>query len=245
MKKERTAAQLANDERLRNKAKSAVPSADIQPEQGTDEILRQLQELRESNALLKAAFLSNGESGVSLGRDGGVIGVVEKYLVDPAHYPNPTDRLKKEQRLAPLAFEYNYELDYKVALSQYENKGINYKEPKFMIDLNRVVLNDQGEQTPKRYVARKLIFHEDPQAALVIARENGLEIESENEKTFLDEMRYLRVRDWLFGIFWPKPTEVTSGITEEVIGGTIVQVFSKSSEDPSSIDFNQIKTKLV
>lgn len=58
-------------------------------------------------------------------------------------------------------------------------------------------------------------------------------------------MRYLRVRDWLFDIFWPKPAQAADRIKEEVIGGTLVQVFTKSSVDPSNIDFDKIKAKVV
>jgi len=223
---------------------------DIQSDPDTNDILRQLKELQESNALLRAAVL-NQEKGttpvesISLNK-GRVIGIVEKYLVDPSAYPDPTERLRKEPRLAPLAFDYNYELEYTVATSNYETKeGINYKEPKFLISLNRIVLDDQGQQTNKRYVARKLIFHEDPQAALVIARDNGIEIDESDERAFLNEMRYLRVRDWLFDVFWPKPADEHGHVTDQVIGGTVVQVFTKKSEDPSEIDFNQLKSKLV
>jgi hypothetical protein len=144
-----------------------------------------------------------------------------------------------------MAFNLNYEMDYSVAVSQYENKGINYKEPKFQIKLNRVVLDDQGEATPKRYIARQLVFHEDPQAALVIARDNGVEVDKSDEKHFLDEMRYLRVRDWLFDIFWPKPTQASEKIKEEVIGGRLVQVFTKNSEDTAKIDYDKISSRML
>lgn len=250
MKKERSAKQLANDQRLRDLAasKRTKEPVDIQSDPDTNEILRQLKELQESNALMRAALLNQPQpksEGISIGSAGRVMGVVEKYLVDPANYPDPTDRLKKESRLAPLAFEYNYELDYEVAVSNYENKGINYKEPKFMLTLNRVVMDDQGQPTNKRYIARKLIFHEDPQAALVIARDNNIEVDQSDERVFLNEMRYLRARDWVFDIFWPKPADEASKVKDEVIGGTVVQVFTKSSVDPSDVDFNQLKSKLV
>lgn len=221
----------------------------IAPELETNEILRQLKELQESNALLKAALLNNQQQPTgqtaNIGANGGVVGIVEKYLVDPANYPDPTERLSQEPRLQPMAFNLNYELDYSVAVSQYENKGINYKEPKFMIRLNRVVLDDQGNPTPKRYIARQMVFHEDPQAALVIARDNGIEVDQTNEKQFLDEMRYIRVRDWLFDIFWPKPTQESEKIKEEVIGGRLVQVFTKNSEDSSKIDYDKISSRML
>lgn len=215
-------------------------------EQGLDELKRQMKEIQETNALLKAALLGGGQKqGLNLGKDNKLTGEVEKYLLDPNNYPDPTLRLRKEPRLQPLAFDYNYELDYSVATSSYETKtGINMIEPKFHVTLNRIVLDDQGEQTDKRYIARKLIFHEDPQAALVIARDNGIEVDRTDEARFLNEMRYLRVRDWLFDIFWPKPAQAQQGIREEVIGGTLVQVFTKNSEDASSIDFDKITRKV-
>lgn len=219
----------------------------VAEEQGLDELKRQMKEIQETNALLKAALLGGGgqKQGLNLGKDNKLTGEVEKYLLDPNNYPDPTPRLRKEARLQPLAFDYNYELDYSVATSSYETKtGINMIEPKFHVTLNRIVLDDQGEQTNKRYIARKLIFHEDPQAALVIARDNGIEVDRTDEARFLNEMRYLRVRDWLFDIFWPKPAQAQQGIREEVIGGTLVQVFTKNSEDASSIDFDKITRKV-
>ena len=69
-------------------AAEAQVKEDIAPEQGTDEILRQLKELQESNALLKAAFFNQSApaspGGVSIGARG-VLGEVEKYLVDPSN----------------------------------------------------------------------------------------------------------------------------------------------------------------
>ena len=206
-----------------------------------DAIQRQLDEVMETNALLKAALLNNQKPGVSVDKTGNLLGEVEKYLLDPINYPDPTPRLRTEARLQPLAFDYNYELEYQVDTSSYETKtGVNMREPKFHVTLNRIVLDDQGQQTPKRYIARKLIFHEDPQAALVIARENNLDVDKSDERAFLNEMRYLRVRDWLFDIFWPKPADPRGKINEEVIGGSLVQVFTKSSVEPSAVEFDKI-----
>ncbi len=129
------------------------------------------------------------------------------------------------------------------------------REPEFTVTLLRVVLDDQGErvhitdpktqeQMDKFYIARRMMFHEDPQAALVIARENNLDIDKDDERTFLNEMRYLRVRDWLFDFFWPKPAQSNEQIREEAVGGTIVQVFTKSSVEPSAVDFDKLQNKV-
>jgi hypothetical protein len=245
-KKNRTPAQLAADKARSAAMKAKLSTVDVQeaPEQIADE--QGLDELRAQVKLLTSLFAQGSQSNQGIGVERGkLVGEVDKYVVDPANYPDPTPRLKAEPRLNAVNFLYNYELDYEVSISSYETKtGINMREPKFTIQLNRIVLNDQGEQTQKRYIARRLIFHEDPQAALVVARENNLAVDENNQKEFLDEMRYLRVKDWLFDVFWPKPAKAKDGLREEVIGGTIVQVFTKSSEEAEGIDFDQIKTKM-
>jgi hypothetical protein len=215
---------------------------EIGGEQSVDDLKAQIAEMQQNMKFMQQMMMQG--QGPQLNKNARLVGVIDKYVVDPSNYPDPRPRLFAEPRLAPLAFNLHYEMDYEVGVSQYETKsGENLREPKFKVQLNRIVYNDQGEPTDKRYIARKLVFHEDPQAAIVIARENGLEVNPENEKDFLDEMRYLRVRDWLFDIFWPKPADEAAKIGEEVIGGTIVQVYTKSSEDPSGIEFNRLDTE--
>lgn len=230
------------------------PETEVVGEQSVDTLKAQIEQLKANQELMMLLLKQNGtQGGANLSSTGKVLGEVEKYNINPDRYPDPTIRLRKEPRLAPLAFDYNYELDYQVAVSNYETKaGVNMKEPKFLVSLNRIVLDDSGNQTNKRYVARRMVFHEDPQAAIVIARENGIDLDDykdmdntdTNQQVFLNEMRYLRVRDWLFDIFWPRPVSLPSKMQEEVIGGQLVQVFTKSSEGESEIDFSKIDTKL-
>lgn len=213
-----------------------------------EDLQRQLNEVMETNALLKAAFLNGNQqsNGLNINKGGQLQGEVEKYLVDPSNYPDPTPRLSAEARLQSIAFNHNYELTYDVSVVNYETKtGVNMKEPNFLIQLNRVKLDDQGEQTDQRYIARRFIFKEDPQAALMVARNNNLDVDKTDEKAFLNEMRYIRARDWLFNVFWPKQESQAAKIREEVIGGQLVQVFTKSSEDASSIDFDKLTKKMV
>lgn len=224
------------------------PVEQVAPDQTVEDLKRQLDEMNENFALLRSAMVNQnqGNSSNSVGiRGTKLIGETEKYVIDPDNYPDPTPRLAKEPRLAAVNFAYEYELDYRMDVVAYETKtGLNMREPKFHITLYRIKLDDQGAQTDKRYIARRMVFHEDPQAAIVIARENGIPVDETNEKFFLDEMRYLRVRDWLFGFFWPAPADPVAGIQEEAIGGTLVQVVTKSSIEPSSVDFDKLDTKL-
>lgn len=216
----------------------------IADEQGFDALKRQVQESAETIALLKTALLGRDAAPVT-DKMGEALEEFERYSLDPQDYPDPTNRLSKESRLVAVNFLYNYELDYTVGRSRYQTATGRWTiEPKFQIQLNRIKLDDEGAQTSKRYMLRRIIFHEDPDAAIVVAHENGIEVDKDNHKQFLDEMRYIRCRDWLFDIFWPKPAQPQEQITEEVIGGTIVQVFTKSSEEASELDFSKLNTKL-
>jgi hypothetical protein len=233
-------------------------ATDVQ-ELSMSDLQRQLNEVMETNALLKAAILGNQSSqtnqNVGVGQGGKLLGEVDKYLIDPENYPDPTERLSKEPRLQTIAFNHNYELEYAINTRSYETKtGVNMREPEFTIKLLRVVLDDQGNRVrvpdkdgkpmDKFYIARRMMFHEDPQAALIIARENNLDVDKTDERVFLNEMRYLRVRDWLFDFLWPKQSQASEGVHEEAVGGTIVQVYTKSSVDPSYVEFDKLTTKV-
>ncbi len=136
----------------------------------------------------------------------------------------------------------NYELNWNTSVSQYKTAdGINTKEPKFTIELNRIIIDeDTGESTNGRYTICRGIFHEDPDAALVVARDNGYTVEEWAEAEFLNEMRYLRIRDWLLEAFYPpKPSQEKKNKKEMVIGGKLVEYFEISSESTESVPFSQ------
>ena len=222
-----------------------VPTAEQTDTQGTDmqAMQRQMNEIMETNALLKAALLrspqeaSTNSGQPQVNKTGSLIGVFEKYILSPENYPSPIERLAQETRLAPLAFPLNYHLDYVYSVRQYDTKqGINTQEPEFVIQLWRNRLNDDGT-VRDRYRVRRLVFHEDPQAAMVIAHDNNIQIDKEDEASFLNEMRYLRVRDWLFDIFWPKPVTNNEARREEVIGNVLVEIVDVNSED--SVDMGR------
>jgi hypothetical protein len=226
-----------------------MPPLPEHPEEDKYEDLQR--QVNETNKLLQAfmagASQSNNQgSGLSVGAKGNLVGEVEKYVMAEENYPDMTDRLYTEPRLQNIAFRNNYEVEYTIAQSSYETKtGINMVEPRFHVTLYRILLDDDGNQTNKSYIARKLTFHEDPQAAMTIAKEQGVEIDRTDEVKFLNEMRYLRVRDWIFDIFWPKPAQAAENVREEVIGGSLVQVVTRNSPETGEIDFSKIKNKVV
>lgn len=208
------------------------PSPEIQSDTDVTELLKRVKEL-------ESKLTQNQQPQVTAQ---GMIGTLTKYSLDPNKYPDPITRLANEARLKRFAFEDNYELKFDMTTVAYETRnGVNTEEPKFELQLIGKVFDEAGEPTNKRYIMRKLIFFEDPQAALTIARDNNLEIDQSDEDNFLNEMRYLRMRDWLMDLFYPKPANPEGRKREEVIGNTLVEVYEISSETPKSIPFDQIK----
>jgi hypothetical protein len=217
------------------------PQVQAQPTIGTDEVLALLKWVKE---LSEQGFQPPQGAQV---RGSRLVGTTDKYIVDPSHYPNPTERLENEPGLRRFAFKENYELEFEVTTTSYETKdGLNMREPKFRLSLIRKLYDEvTGELTNRRYTVCQLIFHEDPQAALVVARDNGVEIPAELEADFLDEMRYLRMRDWLVEAFYPtKPAQDKKNKQEMVIGGKLVEVFEINSENSERIPFDQITKQL-
>jgi hypothetical protein len=209
------------------------------------DLLKQIQELKEINWRKQ-----DEDTRVQL-RGGKLTGTVAKYDLTADHYPDPTKRLAKEPRLARFAFDENYILQFDVGITEYTTiDNIRTKEPKFTLVLAAYMYDDETglqdfeeDGSPKAYVVRRLIMHEDPEAALVIAREQNLEVDEEDEIAFLNEMRYIRMRDFLLECFFPTKPKNTSRKKEIVVGGKIVETFqiTTEGEEKVKIDYDIIK----
>lgn len=208
-----------------------VPVEEIKQEEESD-LVKRVKELEKLLANLPPA----ASNPVVTAR--GIIGTLDKFTIDPSYYPDPTERLSSEARLKPWAFDENYELEWNVKSTSYETiDGRRLREPRFEINLIRKVRDtDTNELTNQRYYYRRGVFHEDPQAAIEVANHYGLPIDESNEKQFLDEMRYLRMKEWLFDAFFPpKSTRSQENEHETVIGNRLVQVFEVSSIEPQDV----------
>ena len=177
----------------------------------------------------------------------GMIGTLHKYNTDPSYYPDPTARLAKEPRLARFAFGENWELEYSVKTSEYttlDNRRVS--EPQFTVQLIGKIFDEDGEPTPGRYVRKQIVFFEDPDSALTVARENGVDPTSfGGDKLFLDEMRYLRIRDWLLENFYPSnATGKRENKRQMVIDNQVVEYFEVSSSDSSTLKFGDLSGKV-
>lgn len=223
-----------------NRAEPVAPVQDA--EVNVSDLMRQVRELQ-------AAMFTQSQTPAPQGPqygNRGLIGTHEKYIVDPANYPDPRQRLASEPRLARFAFPMNYELEWTVSVTEYTTiDNMRVREPKFTLELNRIMLDEfTGETTPGRYTICRGIFHEDPEAALVVAREQGLDVDNFGEKEFLNEMRYLRMRDWLTEAFYPPAPSAQKNKREMVIDNKLVDYFEVNSEGSSKIPFDDLDKKL-
>lgn len=217
-------------------AKAPQPSTD--PDLST--LIQQIKEANDNIAKLQSQLQNQPEApqNQAASAAGGVLtGTYERFTTDSKYYPDPTARLAREPRLSRFAFEDNYELKWEVQLSQYETiDRIRTKEPRFNLKLIVKVYDDlTGELTNRRFVILQGIFHEDPDAALAIAHDNGIEVEAQTEKEFLDEMRYLRFRDWLLEAFFPTSPPPSNNKKEIVIGNKLVEVYEVTSYKQESM----------
>lgn len=207
------------------------------------ELKKQLETTQAVNQAYAAGQASMGQSQVQGGR---LVGTTEKFSVNKDLYEDPRPRLLSETRLRRIAFDANYELDWDISVTSYETKdGVQMKEPKFTLKLNQVVLDDDGEPTDMRIGKAQLIFFEDPATAIVVANQNGIAVDEQNEAQFLNNMRYIRARDWLFECFWPAKVDRTQSSRQTMaIGGQVVDTWRVSTEGSAKIDFDSLGNKL-
>lgn len=218
-----------------------------------NDFMRQLQELKD-NPLIQAIFNqqnnNNQNNGVQVGNK--MTGVFTKYITDPAHYPDPRERIldffDSQPKYRRFGLRDRYELRWEIAaMVPYERKdGIQETQPRFVVGLDAIIFDeDTYEPTNGRYVVKEFMFFEDPQTAVILARDNGIDVDETNEKAFMDEMRFIRVRDWLLDIFTPAPVQKTNKNRKDmVINGKQVQFYEIASENAETIPFNQLNKKL-
>ena len=271
MTKPRSAKQLANDQRLRDaakkrkeenkKLKEEVQQETIniqkktEPEANADlnTLIKQIEELKD-NPLIQALF--NKELNKEQNNDVNVgerkTGVFTKYITDPAQYPDPRERLfdffNSQPKYRRFGLQDRYELRWEVgSMVPYERKdGILETQPRFVVGIDAIIFDEETyEPTDGRYVVKEFMFFEDPQTNVIVARENGIPVDESTEKAFMDEMRFIRVRDWLIDLFLPGKIDKTNKNRKDmVINGKQVQYYEISSTESETIPFDQLNTKI-
>lgn len=255
---ERAAAKAAEEFNKAEGLEQPIAAPDVAPTDAPKETISMAEYLDLQRQILemKQMLLSGVQFPATpnqVGVQGGkLIGSLEKYPLAPTDYPNPIERLFKEARLARFALQENYDLMWKISTVEYTTiDNVRVKEPRFTLELGRKLYDEEtGEPlydedgNQRGYIISRFIMHEDPDAALVIARDEGIDVDETNEKAFLDEMRYLRCRDWLLECFFPTPIKKMAKKTM-VVGGTEVETYTITSTKSEKIPFDKIKGGMI
>lgn len=165
-----------------------------------------------------------------IGGGGEVQGVVYKYDVSKDFYPDPTNQLLSESRLARFAMKENFIFRWSVDGVEYKKNNITYTEPRFTLELFRKIYNDEGDPTGKASLVSRQMLHEDEFTTRIMAMRLGVidEYDKDDEgfRALMSAMRYERFKQWLFSIFTPPKIEThrKRPITQ-VINGKAVEVF--------------------
>lgn len=205
-------------------------------------LLKRIEELEKQRFFQQAPPVQQGAQVTQ----GGVVGTTTKYN-NPKSYPDPREKLFDEPKLKIQGFNRDWwDLEWAVTAFRYQTKdGLWFSEPKFDLQLIRIVADEEGMPSSKRYVLHKVTLFEDPDAAMQVANMYGVDVPESLEQAFLDEMRYLRIRDWVLESFYPpKPTQERMNKTETVIGNRLVEVFEANSASPVDVPFNSLNKKL-
>lgn len=256
-KKPRSAKQLANDQRLRDRKKDKlenpnpveVPTEAPQPRKETVSfpeapagqnnemleklVLRLMDEIDElkktknpdmtAEAALQYTAQMQGQPVV--GRNG-IQGKMFRYPIEPDYYPNPVERLYDEPTLSRFNLRENYFFDWEVEGVEYEKYGVTYAEPKFTVRLFRKLYGDDGLPNGRFALINRQIQHEDEVVARAAADKLGLTDSFENFQEMMNEVRFLRIRQWLLDLFKPPQVEThNKQPTQMVIDGKVVEVF--------------------
>ena len=250
-KKPRSEKQLANDQRLRDKKKAnqaaPAPEAPATPEQPQaapaysgltaeqkDQLLLKLllevDELKKTKnpdvtpeAALQYTAQMQGQP--VIGRNG-IQGKLFKYPIEESFYPNPLDRLYELPELSRFNLKENYFFDWEVTGAEYEKYGVTYAEPRFTIRLFRKMYDEEGQPNGKLALINRHIQHEDELVARAAADKLGLTDTFESFQDMMNEMRFMRIRQWVLDLFKPPKVETHKNKpTTMNIDGKVVEVF--------------------
>jgi len=162
--------------------------------------------------------------------DGAVQGIVFKYEVDKGYYPDPTQRLLSEPKLARFAMHENFIFKWEVDGVEYKKDNITFSEPRFTLELFRRLYDEEGAPTGKAALVARQMQHEDEFTTRIAAQKLGiLRDYEESEEGFaqlMSEIRYWRLQQWLFAIFTPPKIQTfRRRATRQVIDGKQVEVY--------------------
>lgn len=174
--------------------------------------------------------------GVSMGRNG-LQGIIYKWPIEQDYYPNPAERILNMPELSRFAPHQNYEVKWEVSGVEYEKANINYAEPRFKVQILRVMFDDMGQPTNQRAIVGTHYQHEDENVVRMIARDMGLD--TSDERALMDEVRFQRIRRWVLDLLTPyRQADKVESITEMVIDGKVIPVIDVSTNADKQVAVN-------
>lgn len=190
--------------------------AQATPEEKADEAAKMLGVQNNQN---KAVLSSNG-----------IQGITYRYDIEKSHYPDPTERLLNEPSLARFAMKENFRFRWSVDGEQFEKHGMTFAEPRFTLELFRLLFDEEGAPTGRMALVARAMQHEDDFVVRMAASNLGLLDKypdtEEGFRELRDEVRYYRLQQWLLGIFTPaKIKTFRKAPKTEVIAGKVVEVY--------------------
>lgn len=208
--------------------KQEVASPDVL--QLLQSLQREVDELRRANPQAESApadqkldELIRLQGGAKVG-SGGVEGIVQRYPVEASHYPDPRDRLYDLVELKRYAMRDNYIITYEVQGVTYEKQNVTFTEPRHAVHLFRRLWDDNGEENSKVALVARHFQTEDELITKIAAQKLGLDMSKWQEA--VDEVRFLRIKQWLLDLFRPVHIEEkTRQKTIQVIDGKAVEVY--------------------
>jgi len=157
----------------------------------------------------------------------GVQGRIFKYPVDKGFYPDPTSRLYDEERLRRFNLRDNFLFDWDVEGVEYEKYNVTYAEPRFTVRLFRRIFEEDGiTPTGQMALVNRNILHEDEVVARAAADKLGMTDKFDSFQDMMNEMRYYRIRQWLFELFTPADIHShTRQARQMVVDGRVVEMY--------------------
>jgi hypothetical protein len=208
-KRQRTPAQLANDERLRSKNKnpqsqtkeSSMMEGVTLTQDQYDTLMTRLESLESQPSTTVDQHLKQPET-VSIGSMGQTVGVITKFPIEATFYPDPREELYDIPEIQFRAPRQNVKFVWNVSGQVYETKfGTNVQEPFFKLDVYRLDRDEEGTVKPESFRIARLIFNEDETEALKIAQEMGLNLNMADMREIMNVARFERIKRFILPLF--------------------------------------------
>lgn len=202
-----------------------------------NQLLNRINELENKKEAAPEVAVAAGVPVPQLNSQGGVVGVIERYPIDPNNYKDPTDELYDTPELRRFGLRDNFVIKWSISPTRYQTAmGTWYVEPRFELTLlrkqfdednNEVVKIDEktGRSFNPRIILGRVSFFEDPPADMIEAEQAGVSMNDLDVGEFQNKMRMYRYRFWIAEKLNPRPPKsTTSNKKMEVIGGKIYEI---------------------